>query len=268
MPLPAARPLTPTDLLSALRAGWSDFRRAPLWGLGFAAVYALGGLALLWIGAGMLTWTLVLSLGFPLIAPVAAVGLYEVSRRLASGAPLTTQEVLGVVAQERKRQMPWVGMMLLLVFLFWTFLAHLLFAVFFGATAILNIHSAPLEFFGSPRGFAMAAVQLAVGGGVAFLVFALTAFALPMLLEHEIDFVTAMMTSLKAVRANRGTMLLWAAIVAGLTFAAMLPAFLGLLVALPVLGHATWHLYRRAFPEGTAIRPPAARSPEAARPSP
>jgi uncharacterized membrane protein len=93
----------------------------------------------------------------------------------------------------------------------------------------------------------MFAMQLAVGGAVAFLVFSLTVVSLPLLLDREIDFVSAMLLSMRTVGANLPVMLLWAAIIAVLLFAGMLPYFLGLFIVLPILGHATWHLYRRAL---------------------
>ena len=149
--------------------------------------------------------------------------------------------MLAVVAAERGRQMPWIGGVILVTFLFWTFLAHLIFALVFGPAAILDVHSS-LEMFLGPRGAALVAIELAAGGAVASLLFSLVVVGLPMLLDREVDFVTAMLTSLRAVSVSRGPMTLWAAVVALGTLLAMLPAFLGLLVALPVFGHATWHL--------------------------
>ena len=102
----------------------------------------------------------------------------------------------------------------------------------------------------SARGLAMVAAQLAVGGVFAWTVFVACVVSLPMMMDREVDFVTAMLTSIRAVGRNPVTMLLWAALVVALLFAAMLPAFLGLFVVLPVLGHATWHIYRRVLPDG------------------
>lgn len=241
----ASGDLALSDLRGALAAGWRDFRAAPRFGLFFACIYVLGGLVLTGLGAGPLSWTLAMVLGFPLVAPFLAVGLYEVSRRLEAGAPLTWSAVLGVVWAERGRQMPWIGAMILIYLLFWSFLSHMIFALFMGPTALLGPPTDLAVYMAGP-GLAMVATQMVVGGAVAFLLFALTVVSLPMLLDREVDFVTAMLRSLALVRENPAVMLVWAGLIGVSLFLAMLPWFLGLLVVLPVLGHASWHLYRRA----------------------
>ncbi len=245
-PVPEIGRVTLHELWTCLKAGFDDFRRAPLYGLFFSAFYVAVGFVLLMLGAGTFVWTLALALGFPLVAPFAAVGLYDVSRRLETDEPLVWLEILGVVASERHRQLPWMGALLLILFLFWSFFAHMLFALFMGPSALTNI-SLGFEALQTPRGLTMLAVQGVVGAGVAFLTFSLTVVSLPLLLEKELDFVTAMRVSLRTVRQNLGVMLVWAAVIAGGLFLGMVPFFLGLLVVLPVLGHATWHIYRRAL---------------------
>lgn len=238
--------LTLSDIRSVLHAGWQDFRRAPQFGLFFSAVYVIGGFAMLWLGAGHVTWVLATSLGFPLLAPFAAAGLYEVSRRLEQGAPLDWSAILGVVWHERTRQLPLLGALIVVFFLFWTFLAHMIFALFMGLSTMTNVGSS-YEVFLTANGLTMIAVELGVGAVMAFLLFGLTVTSLPMVLDREVDFITAMLTSLSVVRANLGVMLVWAGLIAVLSFAALIPMFLGLMIVLPVLGHATWHLYRRAL---------------------
>ncbi|EKE44318.1 hypothetical protein OCGS_1562 [Oceaniovalibus guishaninsula JLT2003] len=239
--------LSATDLLRALALGWRDFARAPAFGLFFGGVYAAGGWLLAWLGAGTIEGTLLLSLGFPLIAPFAAVGLYEVSRVLERGDRPRWGPVLGVIAAEKDRQIPWLGALIVFYFLFYSFLAHMIFAMFMGLGPMTNVLTS-YDIFLTPRGLTMIAVEMAVGGVLAFLLFSLTVVSLPMVLDREVDFVTAMLTSMRVVRTSPGTLLLWAAIIAVALLAAMLPLFLGLLVVLPILGHATWHLYRRAVP--------------------
>ena len=250
-PRPTIARVTPPEIWVSLKAGLWDFRTAPRFGVFFSSFYVVSGLFLWWLGAGTFVWTLVLALGFPLVAPFAAVGLYEVSRRMEAGEALDWSGVLGVVWRQRQRQIPWIGVVLALMFLFWSFFAHMTFALFFGASTLTNIHSS-WEVFLTPTGLMMLAVQVLVGAGVAFLTFGLTAVSLPLLVDKEFDFVTAMLISLETVSKNKAVMGMWALIVAVCLFLAMVPAFLGLFVALPVLGHATWHIYRRALyhPEG------------------
>ncbi len=245
-PLPEIGRLTLREILASLRCGLRDFQRAPAFGLFFSAFYVLIGFVLLLIGANTFVWTLAMSLGFPLVAPFAAVGLYEVSRRLEADEPLVWSEILGVVLREKDRQIPWIGAILVIVFLFWSFFAHMLFALFMGLSTLTNISSS-YEAFLTPTGLTMIAAQIVVGATVAFFVFAITVVSLPLLLEKEVDFVTAMILSVRTVAQNLAAMLAWAGLVAALLFLGMIPLFLGLFVVLPVLGHATWHLYRRAL---------------------
>lgn len=245
-PLPEIRGLSFADLGHALRAGARDFRAAPRFGIFFSAAYVLGGFLMVWLGAGTVVWTLAVSLGFPLVAPFAAAGLYEVSRRLERGEALTWEGVLGVVWRERTRQLPWAGAIIVIYFLFYTFLAHMIFALFMGLSPMTNVSSG-WEAFLTREGLTMIAVEFAVGGTLAFLLFALTAVSLPLLLDREVDFVSAMILSFGCVARNPAVMGAWALVIAVATLVALLPWFLGLVVALPVLGHATWHLYRRAL---------------------
>jgi len=240
--------ITTDDLKAALAAGWADFRKAPAFGLFFSAVYVVGGLALIYIlMATGKTWaTLPIVVGFPLIGPFAAVGLYEVSRRLQTGEPLDWGGVLGVVVRERSRQMPSIAAVILIFFLFWNFLAHMIFALFLGLQVMTNVTSS-FDVFLTANGLTMLLVGTAVGAVLSFILYAITVVSLPLLLDAEVDFVTAMIKSFSAVTENMGVMLLWAAIIAALLTVAMIPAFMGLFLVLPLLGHATWHLYERAL---------------------
>ncbi len=244
--LPRIERITIRDLAVSLCTGWHDFRRAPVHGFFFSAVYVAAGLLLIHFGAGTIAWTLTVSLGFPLVAPFAAVGLYEISRRLENGERLNWAGILGVVVREKDRQLPWAGAIIVIYFLFWTFLAHMIFALFMGPGTMTN-PTTSLDIYLTPTGLAMIVTEFAVGGVFAFVLFSLTVVSLPLLLDREVDFVTAMLLSMAVVRRNPLVMAVWALSVAVLLFVGMLPFFLGLLVVLPVLGHATWHLYRRAL---------------------
>ena len=238
--------LTFDDLRGALRAGLADYRFAPGFGIPFAGVYVLGGLFLLFVSGGFVWQTIILALGFPLFAPFAAIALYEVSRRIEAGEALDWRAIYGVIWRERGGQVPWLGALIVIYFLFYSFLAHMTFALFMGLSAMTNI-STSFEAFLTPEGISMIATQLAMGAVLGLLLYALTVISLPYALDRDVDFITAMITSFCVVRDNPVVMVAWAAFL-GLSMAiAMIPVFLGLFVVLPILGHASWHLYRRAL---------------------
>lgn len=234
----------------SLRAGWRDFRRAPGFGLCFAAFYVLGGLVLAAVAAamGQEWWLIPFVVGFPLIAPFAAVGLYEVSRRIESGLPLDWRSVAGVVFAQKDRQVPSMAMVILLMFMFWVFVAHTIFALFMGVQSLTNITSSP-ELLLQGRGLVMLAVGTVIGGGFAAVLFVMTVAGLPLILDREVDFISAIIASIGAVMANPGVMAVWALVIAATLFIGIAPLFLGLFVALPVLGHASWHMYRQLLPD-------------------
>lgn len=234
----------------ALMAGWRDFCRAPAFGLFFSAFYVAGGLVLstvaLWSGKEW--WLLPFLVGFPLLAPFAAVGLYAVSRQIELGQPLIWRDILNVVMAQKDRQVPSMAMLILLMFMFWVFVAHTVFALFMGLSSLTNISSSP-EILLQGRGLVMLAVGCAIGAGFAAVLFSMTVVGLPLILDREVDLVTAMIVSFSAVGTNFVVLLVWAILIAALLFAAMLPLFLGLFVVLPVLGHASWHMYRLLMPD-------------------
>jgi uncharacterized membrane protein len=248
LPDPVMVPVTVIG--QALSAGWNDFRRAPAFGLLFAAFYVAGGLVLaaVALAAGQDWWLMPFILGFPLIAPFAAVGLYEVSRRLEAGEPLDWPQVIRVVFAQKDRQIPSMAVVILLLFMFWVFVAHTVFALFMGVSSLTNITSSASLFY-EGRGLVMLIVGSLIGAGFAAVLFAITVIGLPLLLDREVDFITAIITSIRAVILNLPVMAFWAAIIAGGLFLAMLPVFLGLFLALPVLGHASWHFYRQVMPD-------------------
>lgn len=246
--LPEPGHISLKDLSRALTLGWRDFRRAPIFGLAFSAFYVLGGWALASVAfaSGRDWWLIPFILGFPLIAPFAAVGLYEVSRRIEAGEPLETARILRVVFEQRNRQIPSMAMVILLLFMFWVFVAHTIFALFMGMSALTHITTSA-EVLLQGRGLVMLVLGTAVGAGFAAVLFCFTVIGLPLLLDREVDFITAIITSCQAVAANPGVMAVWAGLIAIWLFVAILPAFLGLLIVLPVLGHASWHIYRRVM---------------------
>ncbi len=247
--VPAIKTMRLADIGRALAEGWRDFRRKPMMGLFFANVYFMGGWAIyafLYV-IEQEWWAIPLTVGFPLLGPFLAVGLYEVSRRLEAGQTAwERRDIFGVIWRQRDRQIPYMSWVIIVYFLFWSFFAHMLFALFMGPSALMNVTSS-YAYLLEPEGLKMLLVGSGFGAVFAFILFCLTVVSLPLLLDKELDFVTAMLTSFAVVRANPVVMGAWAAVIAGLTFLGMLPYLFGLFIVLPVLGHATWHIYRAAL---------------------
>ncbi|MGE4303374.1 MAG: DUF2189 domain-containing protein [Novosphingobium sp.] len=248
-PVTVASDLRVRDLRAALAAGWRDFTACPVYGLFFGAIYVVAGLFLYYalFNWGAVVWLIPAAAGFPLLAPFVAVGLYEVSRRRELGLPMSWSVVLGALRGRGDEQILSMGVIVFVAFGFWLMIAHGIFAVFMAES---GIGSESLALFTTTAGIMMLAVGTIVGAIMALAFFAITVMSLPMLVDREADFLTAIIVSLGTVRSNRFVMVTWAVWIAIGLFIAMLPLFLGLLVALPVFGHATWHLYRRAVQGG------------------
>lgn len=259
--VPTINPITFSDVRGALAQGVSDFRRAPACGLAIGAFYALGGVFLYlmasWLGLFYLTYPL--AAGFALLGPFFAIALYEVSRRLEAGEPKSLRAVVGVVTGAGGHSLGWMPMLNLFAFFIWVDVAAAIYLGFFGLRRF-DLASLVMEVFTTSHGLIFLLVGNAIGAVFAVLVFATTVVSYPVLLDRDTDFITAIVTSWKAVRTNPGPMLAYGFIVGVLTFLAILPALMGLIVVLPVLGHATWHLYRRVvtWPPETPGRPAAA----------
>lgn len=236
------------DIADALRKGLSDFTSAPLFGLFFGGVYALGGIV---IALSLTVWDIPwmiypVAIGFPLIGPFIAVGLYEVSRRLQSGKSLAWRDILGVVWLQRQRELGWMAFVMLFVFWVWMYQVRLLVAIILSRSSFSTLDRFLQVVFTTPQGWTFLAVGHVVGAVLALVLFSITVISIPLLLDREADFVTAMITSVKSVTTNPVPMLGWGVFVTLAVIVSSAPLFLGLLVTLPVLGHATWHLYRKA----------------------
>lgn len=245
---PRIRAVRPPELNEAWRAGLKDFTRAPLMGVFFGGFYAFGGIALIAAAAVYnMGWIVYPAMaGFALIGPFAAVGLYEISRRLEAGEKPRWGEVLTVILAQRKREIAWMGFALLFILIVWMYQVRMLLALFLGMEAFYGIEGLIDTIFTTPAGLAFLVVGHAWGAVLALAVFTLTVVSIPLLLDRDVDFVTAMVASVKAVKQSPFPMLGWGVFVVVVLFLSSLPAFLGLIITLPILGHATWHIYRRA----------------------
>ena len=246
--MPPVNATTAGDIREALRAGLSDFFRAPLFGLFFGGVFAAAGIIIV---LAMFRWDMPwmiypFAIGFPLIGPFAAVGFYEVSRKLEAGQPLVWREVLGVVWAQRGRELSWMAFVMLFFFWIWMYQVRLLIALFLARASFSSLERFTNVVFTTDAGLWFLIVGHGVGAVLALALFSITVISIPMLLDREVDIITAMITSVKVVLTSPAPMLIWGVIVTLSVIVACLPLFLGLLVVLPVLGHATWHLYRKA----------------------
>ncbi len=237
------------DLGAAFRAGIADFRRAPLYGLFFGGVFAAGGLlAIALLAFFEQLWLIIpIGIGFPLIGPFAAAGLYEISRRLAAGEKLGWGEVLIFVFRQREGQMAWMAFVVLFVFWIWLYQIRILIALFLGFRSPSTLDGFWHAVTTTQEGMMFLVVGTLVGALLSLVLFSITVIAMPLLIDTQRDFVTAMITSVKTVLRNPMVMLTWGVVVSALAFVALLPVFVGLLIVFPVLGHATWHLYKRAI---------------------
>ncbi len=251
--LPAVREVTFADLRAALAAGWSDFIGAPAFGLFFGGIYTLGGLLILaFLTVLKAPWMIIpVAVGFPLLGPFVAVGLYEVSRRRLAGEPLKWKPILSVVIQQRNRQLGWTAFIVLFIFWIWIYQVRLLIALFLQSQNFSSIDGFITVLTTTQSGLTFLAVGTCVGAVLAFVLYATTVITMPLLLDRDIDFISAMIVSFKTIQRSPRTMIAWGAFIAVLTLIALAPAFLGLLIVLPVLGHATWHLYVRAVDRST-----------------
>ena len=247
----AIRRITADDIRGALAAGFADFRARPVmsgfFGLFFATFGFLFVWSLLWLD---LVWMIIPAIvGFPLVAPFAAAGLYEMSRRLQADEPFGWLDILTVMANQRKREMGWMAFVTLFVFWVWIYQIRLWLAIILQSASFSDVGGFFSVVFFTSEGWTFLAIGTAVGALLSAALFTLTVVAMPMLLDRETNFVSAMITSVRVVAENPVVMLGWAAIISLTMLVSLVPAFLGLIVTLPVLGHTTWHLYRRVLPD-------------------
>jgi uncharacterized membrane protein len=244
--VPPVRAATWDDLSAALRAGLADFRAAPALGLATGALYMVGGWLLLWV-MDHREWrglSFPVVAGFALIGPFVAVILYEVSRRREQGASLAWTEVPAMVRATARKQILYHGFILMFWLAVWSRIGVMLYAIFFSADPSRFWELAG-DLLTTTHGISFLITGHLFGAFFAGVAFCLSVLAFPFLLDRDADFITAMVLSFKAVIASPVVMFGWAALIGVTLAAASLPAFAGLVVALPLLGHASWHLYRR-----------------------
>jgi uncharacterized membrane protein len=244
---PVVRRITPADLLQALRCGLDDFAAMPSHAVFLCIIYPLVGimLASLTLGYSMLPLLFPLAAGFALLGPIAAIGLYELSRRREAGLDAASTHAFDVLRSRSLGAIVALGILLTVIFLVWLAVAQAIYVAHFGYAAPTSIRQFINDVLFTPAGWGLIIVGTGVGFLFAALVATISVVSFPLLLDREVGAAVALLTSVRAVAANPITMALWGLIVAGLLVIGSLPFFLGLPVVMPVLGHSTWHLYRR-----------------------
>jgi len=233
-----------------LAAGWRDMCAAPV-ASAFYGLLAVASSFLLVAGLAMgeLHYLILpMAAGFMLAGPVLAVGLYETSRLLERGERVTAAAVLGAY-RRNATQIAGIGFVLMLALLAWIRVAFLVFAIFF-ASEPPALDQLVTHIFFSAQTIPFLVTGTLVGAVIATAVFAIAVVSLPMLLDRDTDVFTAMATSVETVRQNPHTMLVWAALIALFTAAGLATGFVGLAIAFPLIGHASWHCYRDLVEEG------------------
>ena len=245
--LPRVRKITPRDLVDALRMGFDDFTAMPTHALFVSLIYPIAGLIIAIAASGTnLLWLFYpMATGFALIGPVAAVGLYELSRRREQGLDTDWSHAFDLLQAESFRSIAALGLVLLLLFGIWIAVAQTIYWAYFGYAVPESVDGFVRQVLTTDAGHRMILVGNAVGFLFAVIAFAISVVAFPLLIDRRIGAAAAAATSIKAVARNPLTMALWGLIVAVALLLGSLPFFVGLAVVVPVLGHATWHLYRK-----------------------
>ncbi len=265
--MPAIRRVDKSRPWMWLAAGWSDLLKAPKTSLTYGLIFFIAGHLI-----GFSIWffdvaylVLPLSAGFMLLGPILAVGLYDTSRRLEQNESTKFTETM--FAWERNTvQIAYMGLLLMLFLLAWIRIATLIFALFFSDNPPRPEQEFIIDVFFSSTSLPFLTTGTIVGAILAVIVFAISAFSIPMLLDRQVTVITAVVASVNAVRENTGAMIIWGVLIVGFTAAGIVIGFLGLVITMPLIAHATWHAYRETIDWGgqSAAATPSASAPEGA----
>ncbi len=249
-PVPAVRRITYADLMTALRKGFDDFEAYRSDVLFVGVVYAAAGLVLarIMFRADLLPLLFPLASGFAIVGPFAAIGLYEMSRLREQGVAARWSNAFDVFRAPAVGAISVLGAFLIALFFAWLGAAWAIYLHIFGPAPVNSLGQFVHDVFRTPGGQTLFVEGMICGFFFALVAMVLGVVSFPLLVDRDVGLDTAVKTSVRAVLVNPGPMAVWGLIVAGALVIGALPLFLGLVVVVPVLGHATWHLYRAIVP--------------------
>ncbi len=245
---PVVRTLTLPDLKTALQKGLDDFKAVPSHAVMLCIIYPVLGIVIarMVLGYSVMPLLFPLAAGFALIGPFAAIGLYEMSRLRELGEDYSAWHAFEVLRSPSFGAVMALGVMLLALFVTWIFAAQAVYEMTFGHAPAATMPDFVQRVLTTPAGWMLIVVGCGVGFVFALVSLCVSVVSFPMMLDRHAGVAEAMVTSMRVVMANPFVMAMWGLIVAGLLVIGTIPLFLGLAVVIPVLGHATWHLYRLA----------------------
>ena len=266
---PVIRTIGLPELHRALQRGWEDFKAVPSHAIILCIIYPVLGLMLARAvhGYSVLPLLFPLAAGFALLGPFAALGLYEMSRRRERGEQATAWDALEVARSPSFGAMLGLGVLLLALFVTWVATAQAIYIAAFGYAGATGVSDFAERVLTTPQGWWLIVVGCGVGFLFALVALCISVVSFPLMLDRHAGAGDAMVTSLRAVARNPVPMAAWGLIVAALLVAGSLPAFLGLAVVIPLLGHATWHLYRQTIEAELNPQPLPPRAPRERKPA-
>ena len=249
-PLPAIRRIAIADLRDVLASGLDDFRTFRTDVIFVCVIYPVVGiiLAAFAFRHDLLPLLFPLGSGFALVGPIAATGLYEMSRRREQGLAASWLDGFGMVRSPSFGALVVLGLVMLTIFLLWLLTAQVIYVLTLGPEPPSSATAFVREVFTTGAGWALIIVGTGVGFVFAVVVLTISVVSFPMLLDRDVGLGVAISTSVRVVVANPRPMAAWGMIVAGSLAIGSIPLLLGLIIVIPVLGHATWHLYRKVVP--------------------
>jgi uncharacterized membrane protein len=244
---PEVRKIGVEDVREALRLGWADFIEKPSHYVFLCLIYPIAGIFLaVWsTGANLMPLLFPLMSGFALLGPIAAIGLYEISRRREMGEDTSWRHAFDVRHSPAMPSILAVGFFLVVLFVAWLLITQALYTAHFGETAPVSIGAFISDVLTTSQGISMMIWGNLIGFAFAVIVLATTVVAFPLMLDRDVGAGVAVETSVRAALANPVPVALWGLIVATMLVIGTIPIFAGLAVIMPILGHSTWHLYRR-----------------------